>query len=58
MRGCTKKGNNQGILLARVEDGEFDAVQNTTRLLKQSGGCYFAREYKNEIEKLFTCNPA
>jgi hypothetical protein len=34
-----KKGNNHGILLAR-EDGEFDAVQNTAKLLKHSGGCY------------------
>jgi len=39
-----KKGNNQGTLLARGEDGEFDAVQNTTKPLKHSGGCYFARE--------------
>jgi len=53
-----KKGNNQGILLARGEDGEFDAVQNTTKLLKHSGGCYSARECKNDTAKLFTCNPA
>jgi hypothetical protein len=51
-----KKGNNQGILLARG-DGEFDAVQNTTKPLKHSGGCYFTREYKNEIAKLFKCKP-
>jgi hypothetical protein len=55
---CEIVKNNQRILLARGEDGEFDAVQNTTKPLEHSGGYYFARKYKNEMAKLFTCNPA